>query len=444
MKFTPIQCLALGFAFMIFLGAGLLMLPVSSAHGGSQVFIDAIFTSTSAVTTTGLVVVDTGSYYSLFGQLVILALIQIGGLGYMILFAIFIAGLGGRFSFMSRMQLRDSMNRPTSLDVVKFAKLIVLFTFIIEVAGGLALGGYWLKSFGALRALYLGLFHSVSAFCTAGFGLFPDSFISYSKSLAVNLIVDAVCILGAIGFFVLYDAYNYLRNVVKKEFPRSISVHSKFVFNISAILMGLGALILFLSEWAKASSAGIGAGKLAMDSFFQVINASSTAGFNSVDIGSLAPASLFALIILTFIGASPGGTGAGIRTTTFGIMVLFLAALVKGRENVTVFKRRITPIAIKSSFAIGTSAVIILSLGTLVLAASEKAPFLNIFFEVVSAFSNMGQSCGITPNLTTTGKIVICLVMFMGRLGPLAIGFLLAGKPSPKEIKYADAEILVG
>lgn len=436
------QSLALGYTLMILLGAALLMLPISSSHGTCQPFIDAFFTSTSAVTTTGLVVVDTGSYYSLFGQLVILTLIQVAGLGYMIFFVVIIAGLGGKLSFTSRMQLRDSMNRPSSFEMIKFAKLIILFTFVIEITGGITLGLYWMKFFNPLWALYSGLFHSISGFCTAGFGLFPDNFISYSRSLTINLVVGGVCLAGAIGFFVMYDIYKYFKKASKREFPRNISVHTKFVFVLSVILISAGALIIYISESSKSS--GINSFRQVMDAFFQSISASSTAGFNSVNIGAMTQTSLFTLIVLMFIGASPGSTGAGIKTTTFGIMLLSLIFLFKGKENVNIFKKRISPLAIRNSFAIGLSAVITVTIASLVLTASEKAPFLNIFFEVVSALSNVGLSAGITPNLTVIGKIIISIVMFIGRVGPLAIGFSLVGKSVSKDIQYADAEILVG
>lgn len=440
-RFTVFQSLVIGFVFIALIGAALLSLPIASSEGISQPFIDAFFTATSAVTTTGLVVVDTGSFYSFFGQIVILVLIQIGGLGYMIFIALMVLRIGGKLSLSNRILLRESLSRPTSFDMVKFAEVVIIFTFFFEFIGALALSLYWMDYFPAAQAIYTGMFHSISGFCTAGFSLFSDSFSSYRASIALNLIVTIICIAGGIGFFVLYDVFDLFNKTLRRKGPRRLSIHTKFVLMLSLILMAAGTLIIFISERAfQASSFGEGL----LNAGFQSISASTTTGFNTINIGAMSPASLFTIIMLMFIGASPGGTGGGIKTTSFGIMVLFLFSGLNGKEDVNIYKRRIPPKTINKAFSLAFIALLWVILATLILTATEKQSFLNILFEMVSAFGTTGLSTGITPALTSVGKIITCITMLIGRVGPLAIGFSLVARPKPVDFKYAEADILVG
>ena len=441
MKLTPFQILLIGFIGMIGIGAILLTLPIASSQNTHQSFIDALFTATSAVTTTGLVVVDTGTYYSLFGQLVILTLIQVAALGYTVFIALIVLGLGGRLSFNGRMLLRDSMNRPTSIDIIKFAKLVILFTLSFELIGAAVLSFLWTRHTAMPEAIYKGIFHSISAFCTAGFSLFSNSFTSYGGGITFNIVVAIICITGGIGFFVLYDIYTLGKKTLRHEVPRRLSVHTKFVLLLTIVLITLGAIVIFFAEGKALSPLP---GKRFLSAVFQSMTASTTAGFNTVPIGTMAATSLFAIIFLMFVGASPGGTGAGIKTTSFGIMLLFLFSFLKGREDINLFKRRIPPANIRSVFAITLSAIFWIMIAILVLTVTEKAAFLNILFEVVSALGNVGLSTGITSTLSSAGKIVISIVMLVGRMGPLAIGFSLIGKPRPVAFRYAETDILVG
>lgn len=307
-KLTTFQSLLIGFILIILAGAFLLTLPIASDKSASQPFIDALFTATSAVTTTGLVVVDTGSFYSLFGQMVILILFQIGGLGYMIFIALIVLGLGGRLSLGSRMLLHESLSRTTSVDLIKFAKIIIIFTFLFEFIGALFLSLYWIHYFPLPQAVYSGIFHSVSAFCTAGFGLFSDSFSSYHGSVVLNLVIIVICIAGGIGFFVLYDLVTLFNKSIRRQNPRRLSVHSKFVLMLSVILMAIGTVVIFVSE--KGLHVPF-LGERLLTSAFQSISASTTTGFNTINIGAMTSTSLFTIIVLMFIGASPGGTGGG-------------------------------------------------------------------------------------------------------------------------------------
>ena len=328
---TPIQLLVIGYISISIIGSLLLMLPIASSSGISQNYIDALFTSTSASTTTGLIVEDTGTYYSLFGQGIILLLFQIGALGYMIGVTLMVLGLGGKISITDRILLRESVKRPTTVNMIWFVKIITIITFTIEALGALALSLYWTKDFGFNDALYLGVFHSVSAFCTAGFSLFKDGFIGYQSSILLNVVISVLCILGAIGFFVIYDVLRFFKSSYKKE-QKKLSVYTKFSFLLTVTLILFGFIIIFLSE-----------GNSIMASMFQAISSSSTTGFNSVDISIMDLPSLFIMMILMFIGASSGGTGGGMKSSTFGVLVLFTYYLLKGKKDVNIFKRIISP-----------------------------------------------------------------------------------------------------
>ncbi len=429
---TPIQLLVIGYISISIIGSLLLMLPVASSSGISQNYIDALFTSTSASTTTGLIVEDTGTYYSLFGQGIILLLFQIGALGYMIGVTLMVLGLGGKISITDRILLRESVKRPTTVNMIWFVKIITIITFTIEALGALVLTLYWTKDFGFNDALYLGVFHSVSAFCTAGFSLFKDGFIGYQSSILLNVVISILCILGAIGFFVIYDVLRFIGASYKKE-QKKLSVYTKFSFLLTIALILFGFVIIFISE-----------GDSIMASLFQAISSSSTTGFNSVDISIMGLPSLFIMMILMFIGASSGGTGGGMKSSTFGVLVLFTYYLLKGKKDVNVFKRIISPEKIDKAFGIFITSMIFIVVALGILLFTEEFSFISLLFEIVSALGTVGLSLGITPHLSSIGKLVIISLMLIGRIGPLAIGFSLLGKQKEISFKYPKADIFVG
>lgn len=429
---TPIQLLVIGYISISIIGSLLLMLPIASSSGISQNYIDALFTSTSASTTTGLIVEDTGTYYSLFGQGIILLLFQIGALGYMIGVTLMVLGLGGKISITDRILLRESVKRPTTVNMIWFVKIITIITFTIEALGALVLTLYWTKDFGFNDALYLGVFHSVSAFCTAGFSLFKDGFIGYQSSILLNVVISILCILGAIGFFVIYDVLRFIGASYKKE-QKKLSVYTKFSFLLTIALILFGFVIIFISE-----------GDSIMASLFQAISSSSTTGFNSVDISIMGLPSLFIMMILMFIGASSGGTGGGMKSSTFGVLVLFTYYLLKGKKDVNVFKRIISPEKIDKAFGIFITSMIFIVVALGILLFTEEFSFISLLFEIVSALGTVGLSLGITPHLSSIGKLVIISLMLIGRIGPLAIGFSLLGKQKEISFKYPKADIFVG
>jgi len=438
--FTPMQLLTIGFTVLILLGAFLLMLPISTANYESQSFVDALFTSTSAVSTTGLIVVDTGTYYSLFGQIVILILIQIGGLGYMVLFVMFTLVLRSKLSIIGKKYLRESVSSLPKVDMIKFVKLTILFTLFFEVLGTILYLVIWVSDFSFFDALYFSLFHSVSAFCTAGFSLFPDSLSSYSTNWLINLNTYILIISGSIGFFVLYDVSHYLKALFKGDFIRRITLHSKIVLVTSLVLYVVPTIMIFFIEYGKFSNNIIDQW---IFSAFQSISASTTVGFNTIDIGSMADSSLFILTILMIIGASPGSTAGGIKTTSLIIFSKFSLAALRDSDSISIFKRSVNYSFFKKASAQIFIAILAVIFFTILLTISEKLDFIKIIFEAASAFGTVGLSAGITAKLTSFGKIYLIALMLIGRVGPLVIGLSLIPKTNKINYTYPEEEILI-
>ena len=437
---TPSQLLSLGFIIIILCGTILLSLPISSASKSYQNFVDALFTSTSALTTTGLIVVDTGTYYSFFGQLIILTLIQIGGLGYMVFIVVIYMRFKNKLSLSGRKYLRESLSRTSKIDMFRFVKVILLFTLIIELAGTLIYFFYWLKYFPFGEALYQAIFHSISAFCTAGFSLFSDSLTKYSHSIIINLNTYFLVLTGAVGFFVLYDLYVYVISFIKRKAVIKLTLHSKTVLWTTFLLFIFGAVVIYFAEGEKFSSSSY---INTLYALFQSISGSSTVGFNTIDIGSMAQVSLYVLIILMFIGGSPGSTAGGIKTTAFSTIVFAALSILRGNEDVVIFKRRINSSTIQNVIALIFVAVTSVAIGVFILTITEKFELMKLLFEAVSAFGTVGLSTGITSQLTITGKLVITILMLIGRIGPLAVGLSLMGKQNQKEYKYPEEDILI-
>ncbi|PIQ89920.1 MAG: hypothetical protein COV72_00590 [Candidatus Omnitrophica bacterium CG11_big_fil_rev_8_21_14_0_20_42_13] len=440
--FTTIQLLVLGFVFITLIGAFLLMQPFSISGSEKISFIDAFFTATSAITTTGLIVVDTGSFFSRFGQAVILILFQVGGLGYMIFIALLMVGLGKRLSFGNVDLLHESIARPSSEDLLKFSKKIVIFTIFFEAIGIALLTCYWRKFFSLPDAIYTGIFHSISAFCTAGFSLYPDSFTIYRDSIFFNGSIILLCFAGSAGFFVLNDIYHFGKQIVHKKYPRRFSAHTKLAVLIMAFLVMAGIIIMY---FAPGQTIAAQAKERALHSVFQIVSASTTTGFNTVNIGTLTNPLLWLIILLMFIGGCPGGTAGGIKTTTFGLIILSARSVLTGRKNVNVFHRSAPQGMIIRAYSIAVIAMVWIAAAMGILLVTDKGlSFQSILFEITSAFGTVGLSTGVTSSLSVGGRIVIIFTMLLGRLGPIAVGYSLIGKPRQVNFIYPEAEILVG
>ncbi|ATO50424.1 TrkH family potassium uptake protein [Brevibacillus laterosporus] len=437
---SPPKVLVLGFALIIAIGTILLTLPIATNDGQGLSWINAFFTSTSATCVTGLVVTDTGTTFTMFGQLVILALIQVGGLGFMTLATFFALLMGKKISLKQRLLLQESLNQISIEGVVRLAKMLLIFTGLIELTGGILLTLRFAFDMPFAKALYYGMFHSISNFNNAGFDLMGEfsSLTKYVSDPIVNLTVCALIILGGIGFIVMAEVYGY------RETKR-LSLHTKVVLTTTAILIVVGTLAILILEFTNAKTLQplSPIGKF-FGALYQSVTAR-TAGSNTISIGDMRQSSLFFIIVLMFIGASPGSTGGGIKTTTFATLLGAVWAQIKGREDVIFYRQRILPHMIYKSLTVTMIALFIVIVVSMILTITEPGKdFLMILFESVSAFATVGLSMGLTPDLSDIGKIVISLTMFAGRVGPLTIAFALAQRNRKEYFRYPKGKIMIG
>jgi trk system potassium uptake protein TrkH len=440
-KLQPSQVLVLGFAGVIILGAVLLALPFAAVNGTGPGFIDALFTATSAVCVTGLVVVDTGTYWTVFGKVVILLLIQIGGLGFMTFATMVFIALGKRISLKERLVIQEQQNRLSLQGVVRLTKYIILGTMLIEGIGAVLLSVRFVPQFGIGKGIAYGIFHSVSAFCNAGFDLIGGyrSFTPYVSDYLVSGVIIVLLIIGGLGFSVISE-------IIQGKKIRRYSLHTKLTLLITAILLGLGAIFTFVLEYSNPSTLGpLSQGGKMLASMFHSATPR-TAGFNTLPINELTTATRFLNIILMFIGGSSGSTAGGIKITTAGILIWTVVSVIRGREDTEVFKRRIPKEIVYRALAIVTMSLLIIVAVVVVLTITEDTGFMEALFETVSAFGTVGLSMGITPYLTPAGKAIIIMTMFAGRLGPLTVTFALARRHSRNKVKlrYPEEKILVG
>lgn len=441
-KLTPYQILVLGFAGLILGGALLLMMPMASSTGQRLSFVDAVFTATSAVCVTGLIVVDTGTYFSLFGQLVIVSLIQIGGLGIMAMSTLMAILIGKRINLRQRLVMQEALNQLTVSGVVRLTQYIIKVTLLIEFIGGTILAIRWYQDLG-LKGVYFGYWHAVSSFCNAGFDLFGSitgkfsSATGYVDDIVVNLVVSLLIILGGIGFTVIADVW------ANRQFSR-FSLHTKVVLVTTLALIVFGAIVIFLLEYDNPGTLAnlTWQGKF-LASYFQSVT-TRTAGWNTVDMAQLTDATLFFMVILMFIGASPASTGGGIKTTTASIIGAAVWALIRGRNDAELFERRIPYSIIYKAFSVMLISAVLVIFVTMMLSITESQPFLKLLFEATSAFGTVGLSTGITPALTTSGKFWLILTMFAGRVGPVTLALALALKTRKGHLQYPEGKIIIG
>ncbi len=440
-KLTPTQVLALGFATIILIGTLLLMLPVATKSGERTDFLTALFTATSATCVTGLVVVDTKTYWSVFGQIVIMLLIQIGGLGIMTMSTLFALILGRKITFKERLVMQEAFNTNSLGGIVKFAKYILMVSFLFESIGAIMLTLRFLPQMGLKKAVYYGLFHSISAFNNAGFDLMGnfESLTGYVSDWVVNLVVMGLIIFGGLGFYVLLDIYEH------RHFNK-FTLHSKIVITITLLLIAIGTLLIFLFEYNNPKTLGpLDFPTKILAALFQAVTPR-TAGFNTLSLSDMTVASKFLTIILMFIGASPAGTGGGIKTTTFAVILYTVLSVIQGEEETVLYKRTISRNIVYKAVAISFISVFIIFSVTMVLSITETSNFLTVLYETTSAFGTVGLSLGLTPELSTVGRIIIIFTMYAGRVGPLTLALALAKrqrKPKPI-IKYAEEKIMVG
>ncbi len=443
--FSPTRIFIISFAAVILIGAVLLWLPFSASKG-QLTFIDALFSSASAVCVTGLAVIDIGKDLSLAGQIITIFLFQCGGLG-IITFSVFFFGMMGiGVSFKGREIIQTTFLHSPKTDFYQILKSVFIFTFIIESIGTLLLLVRFARDFPFWRALYISIYHAISAFNNCGYSLFSNSLIDYSGDYLVNATVIGLIILGGIGFVVIHEIIYRLRGLEKR-----LSVHTKLVFITTLVLIAGGTILFYFFE-RDHSIKNFPLDTAILASLFQSITAR-TCGFNTVDIGHLTNHTILVLIILMFIGASPGSAGGGVKTTSAAILFLIIWNRVRGSEEVNVFNRTIPrEISTKTIFIIFASAfsvaiitsVLLFSGAANIATVESRHLFIEYLFESVSAFGTVGLSLGATPNLDPFQKLAVIILMFAGRVGPLTLALSLTMRPDKKTLSYAEETVMVG
>jgi trk system potassium uptake protein TrkH len=441
----PARIFILSFAGVIFLGALALWFPFSASKNPLS-FVDALFMSTSGVCVTGLATIDIGKDLSLSGQLITLVLFQIGGLG-IITFSSFLFGIMGRgISFKEREIIQSVFMHTPRRDFLVILKSVLLFTLVIETAGTLLLFIRFSRDFPLGRALYASVYHAVSAFNNCGYSLFSDSLMGYRGDWIVNLTIMGLLVLGGIGFIVLHELIAKWRGSQKK-----LSVHTKIVLITTGFLMVSGALLFYLFE-RNSIVKDMDLPTTFLVSVFQAVTPR-TCGFNTVDIGALTNGAILLLMVLMFIGACPGSTGGGVKTTSAALLFLMMWNRFKGHDEVNVFNRtipkevltRTLSITIASAFSVALITSVLLLAGSANVSPAESRHFfVDYLFETVSAFGTVGLSMGATANLNDLQKIAVILMMFAGRVGPLTLAFSLSAVSSKRDITYAEETVMVG
>ena len=446
-KWSSVQIITVGFLFIILLGAAILSLPISSRSGQWTNLVDSLFTATSAVCVTGLVVLDTATHWSLFGKVVIISLIQIGGLGFMTIATMISLIRGKKINLKERLLIQESLNQIDLSGIVSLTRKIILMVFIIESVGGILLSISFIPKFGLIGGLAYGFFHSISAFCNAGFDLMGSisgefsSLTSFYDNSFIMITVLLLIILGGLGYPVILD-------VLKNKRFSKLNVHSKLVITSTVLLLLVGFVFIFGLEYNNPDTLGNMdmKGKV-LSSIFQT-STLRTAGFNSIDLALTKEPTILLMIILMLIGASPASTGGGIKTTTVAVLFLTVKDFLCGKDEIHIFERSISFDSIKKAIVIFFIAIFIFIVGTLVLSITNpQFSLIECVFEVMSAYATVGLSIGGSPNLNTIGKFIIMILMFLGRVGSLTIFTAILSiniAKKDKNIRRPKGKIIIG
>lgn len=440
-RLNQVQFIALGFFLIIMLGTFMLMLPISSKSGEWTSFLDAFFTAVSTTCVTGLIVVDTFTHWSLFGQLIIITLIQIGGLGFLTIAVGFAMIFRKRIGLRQRDLLKESVNAMEIGGIVKLTRKIIAGTAIIEGIGAVILSIRFIPEHGLLEGIYYGVFHSISAFCNAGFDLMGyqapyNSLCNYATDPVINLTISALIMIGGLGF-VVWDELS-----IKKFHWKQYTLHTKLVLSGTAFLLVAGTVLMLLFEYHNTLE-GMNFGEKLLASFFGSVTAR-TAGFNTVDTAALDSSSKLLTIILMFIGGSPGSTAGGAKTTTVMVIFIYIISSLRNDSGSNIFHRRISSEIIKkAAMVIGLNLALALSSAVIILATSDLS-MEDVLFEVVSAISTVGMTTGITRELNTIGKIIIAFLMYCGRIGSMTFALSLLKKTNGQAIMLPEEKINIG
>ncbi len=442
-RFTPARIIVLGFIILIFIGTLLLQLPISTKSGSGIHFTDALFTATSSVCVTGLVVVDTNTYWSLFGKVVILILIQIGALGIMSVFTIHSMFTGRNMGLTQRMAVKESISNYSLENIVAMFKKMIVVTLVIEGVGALITSFELIPVYGIFVGIGKSIFHSVSSFCNAGFDVFgseADQFVSLSGFINNDIFLlttSALVIIGGLGFIVWEDVAG------NRKFSR-LSLHTRIVLLMTVILIGVGTLTYFAFESGQTMEGKPLSAKL-VNAFFQSVSVR-TAGFNTFSYDEMNPITCMITIILMFIGAAPGSTAGGIKVTTFFVLIVTIISFMKGHNEVQVFKRRIAADTINKAISVFMLSLTLIMITTIVLLANHEGSLMQTLFEAVSALGTVGVSTGITSGLNDISKYQLIITMLLGRVGIITVIASISGKGGKENItyRYAEGKITVG
>ncbi len=444
---TVSRTICLGFLAVIALGTVLLLLPFSTHTGEWNNWIVALFTATSAVCVTGHIVVDTSTYFSPVGHFFILALIQIGGLGYMVATTFLLLLLGRKFGLRDKIALQQALDRSKLQGGTQLVKSIIATILLFEITGVFLMALVFIPQYGPSQGLWYAIFHSISAWNNAGFSLFSDSLMGYQTSLLMNVIVSGLVILGGLGYETIFEAYLWLRDRIcrRTEQRRVFSLHFRVVTSTTLFLLILGTLAFYLTEARNPDTLqSLNFGQRVLAAWFQSMTAR-TAGFNSIEIGEMTTAGLFITIAMMFVGASPGGTGGGIKTTTLRVLSSCTKTILQGKEDVFMYERQVPQSLILKAIGVVVGSLMTVALATTLVAFVDPGiDFIQILFEVVSAFATVGLSTGVTASLTATGKLVLVVTMYTGRVGILLLMAALLGDPKPSAVHYPEENLLVG
>jgi trk system potassium uptake protein TrkH len=446
-KMPPAALVIFSYLAAALIGTLLLTLPSASTGDGLS-FIDGLFTATSGICVTGLIVIDTGTQLTLFGKTVLLVLIQMGGLGVMTFSVFLFLFLGRGLGLKGRWIITETFTATPVPDIRSLLKAIFLFTFVVEAAGTILLYQFWRGEMAGTEALFTGLFHSVSAFCNAGFSFFSSSFMAYRGSALLNVTIMILIVIGGIGFPVMYAFASRAR--YRNRMRRTpYSLHLRIVVWTTLVLIFTGAALVFLLERGSVLRTLPWHEKV-FASFFQSITAR-TAGFNTLDIPMLGGATLFIIVMLMFVGASPGSCGGGIKTTSLAVLAAVLVSKIRGKDSVNIFYRTVPEETVYRVLSIFILAVVVVTAGLVLLLITQMGSaypgreyFLAYLFEAVSAFGTVGLSMGVTPTLTTAGKAVIIVLMLSGRVGLLTIAYVVTRRERITLYRYAEEKVMIG
>ena len=441
-RLSSFQTIILGFSVLILIGALLLTLPVAKSGNSNACFLDALFTSTSAVCVTGLVVQDTATYWSPFGQAVILCLIQVGGMGVVTAAVAFAMVSGKKIGLMQRSTLQEAISAHHVGGIVKLTGFILKTTLVIELIGALLLGIVFSGDFGIFKGIWYGLFHSVSAFCNAGFDLMGvnaqySSLTAYSGNALLNAVIMLLIVIGGVGFLTWEDIKTNRRHF------RAYRMQSKVILSTTAILLILPALFFYFAEFSRSEWASLSTGERLLGAMFQSVTPR-TAGFNTLDLAKLSEVGRFIIILLMLTGGSPGSTAGGMKTTTLAVLFFSAISVFKRRETIRCFGRRIELDTVRSAATVLMLYIVLFLTGGLAISWIENLPVLTCLFEAASAIGTVGLTLGITPSLGTASRIILMFLMFFGRVGGLTLIFATASGKKPYAAMLPKEKITVG